>query len=901
MNQQIGPYQIIREVGRGAMGVVHLARDTRLNREVAIKELPEHFAQDPMRLERFEREARALASLSHVNLAGIYGVEEQDGARYLVLEYVDGETLADRLDRGPLPLDEALELAVQIAAGVEAAHEAGIVHRDLKPANIKLTLEGKAKVLDFGLARADEGTTSSSSLGVDSATLTAARQSPTIEGTILGTAAYMSPEQARGRRVDKRTDIWSYGVVLYEMLTGASPFRGETASDSIGAVLHKEIDLNLLPVGTPPLVRHVLVRCLERNRDNRYRDIGDVRIELERARTEPPASGEAGGRRLPPAVIAAVALVMAVLGAGAGWLLRPQPARTPLHVAVPLMDRFETVENFHLSPDGETLAIIARERVPDRQVSERAIYVRRWSESVFHKVPGTDRVHERLLMFSPSGDQLLFRVKDEFRPAWEMRTAPLAGGPGTRLYSIEQNGLLGPRIGYRSDHELVALSADDENLYRVPADGGTPELIAPLTGRGDRYMFQFQMPHPGGRFLVASTWSPSTMTSAVYRIDLDSGEASVVLENARRPHFLPGGLMAFMRDQSLWVAPFDAESAQVTGTAVGHLSDVQGIALDRDGGRAVYTTQDDARDRSEIVIVDDAGRVLETLLTVPGRFQSNAALSPDGRRLAYVYQRNDGRGLWVLDVNSGLTRQVSISGEFVYDPKWLQDGRLAYLSLQGAGNTEPMVVEVAPGMTPRQLLPRTDDRPLRTDELGISPDGRHVLLSCNLSDGREPGVYLFDMGDGDSGRAFYASERNEGSASFRPDGQWVVYMTNGTGREEIYLRPFVAENPESAPIYPVTRNGGTKPLWSPDGRTLYYQGVGPEAGQLFAVTVTTQPELEISARRAIFGNIDGVDGIVPMTGGRLIRLRSTSQDLGDLPDMRLILDWDLLDLVAAQR
>ena len=292
------------------MGVVHLARDTRLDRDVAIKELPELFAQDPARLERFEREAKALAALSHVNLAGIYGVEEQDGAKYLVLEYVEGETLADRLDRGPLPLDEALELAVQIAAGVEAAHEAGIIHRDLKPANIKLTPEGKAKVLDFGLARADESGTSTSSLGLDSATMTAAQQSPTIEGAILGTAAYMSPEQARGRRVDKRTDIWSFGVVLYEMLVGASPFHGETASDSIGAVLHKEIDLNLLPAGTPPMVRHVLVRCLERDRDNRYRDIGDVRIELERARTEPlpeatrvaqalrsPALGRGGRRR----------------------------------------------------------------------------------------------------------------------------------------------------------------------------------------------------------------------------------------------------------------------------------------------------------------------------------------------------------------------------------------------------------------------------------------------------------------------------------------------------------------------------------------------------------------------------------------------------------------------------
>jgi Tol biopolymer transport system component len=890
MNDQIGPYQIIREIGRGGMGVVHLARDTRLDRDVAIKELPEDFAQDPTRLERFEREARALASLDHANLASIYGVEEQEGAKYLVLEYIEGETLADRLDRGALPLDEALELAVQIAAGVGAAHEAGIIHRDLKPDNIKITPEGKAKVLDFGLARADETGTSTSGSG-DTATRTAAQRTPTIEGAILGTAAYMSPEQARGRRVDKRTDLWSYGVVLYEMLVGASPFHGETASDSIGAVLHKEIDLNLLPAGTPPMVRHVLVRCLERNREQRYRDIGDVRIELERARTEPQSDEESGTRRLPRAAIAVVALAMAVVGAVGGWLLRPQPERTPLHVAVPLAERFENVWGFRLSPDGETLAIVARERVGENESVDAAVYVRTWSEPTFRKLPETDRANSRSLAFTPSGEHLLVQVHDELRPRSERRMVPLAGGPSVKLYSIEQGGLLSWRLGFGPEDEIVVQSTDGKELYRVRRDGGTPELITPLTGRGDRYMNNFKMPDPGGRYLVANAWSPSTKSIALYRIDLESGECSEVLENAAGARFLPGGYLAFARDQSLWIAPFDPDTAQVTGPATGYLSDVGRLSLDRSGERVVFTTRDKSRERSEIVVVDEADRVLETLLTVPGLFQDVAAVSPDGRRLAYLYNRDEGRQLWVLDIPSGLTRQVSSEGGFPLSPEWLPDGRLAYTNLLGGGGVEPMVIDAVPGMSPQPLLPRAGDEPFKAKVTGISPDGRHALCESTPPDGRAPGIYLFDVGDGDSARAFYASEQSEGEAKFRPDGKWVAYSANGTGRMEVYLRPFVAENPESAPIHPVTRLGGGAPLWSPDGRTLYYWGIDAEQGQVFAVTVETEPELKM----------DGVNWIVPMPEGRILKLQDTLQGAGDVPEMRAILNWGLTERIAAQQ
>jgi len=405
----------------------------------------------------------------------------------------------------------------------------------------------------------------------------------------------------------------------------------------------------------------------------------------------------------------------------------------------------------------------------------------------------------------------------------------------------------------------------------------------------------------GGRSTLASIGPAPAEIITYYVIDLETGECSVLLENANRAHFLPDGFMAFTRDQSLWVVPFDPDTARVTGPPKGYLSGVGGVSLDRSGDRAVYTTRDKSRERSEIVVVDEADRVLETLLTAPGQFLDGAALSPDGRRLAYLYRHDDGRGLWVLDISSGLTRQVSPKGDFAFGLQWLPDGRLAYSTLQGGGSNDLMVIDAVPGATPRPLLPHAGGEPFKGELTGVSPDGRHVLAEFNPPDERVPGIYLFDVGDGDSGRAFYASERAEGRASFRPDGKWVVYATNGTGRFEVYLRPFVVDNPESAPIYPVTRLGGNNPMWSRDGRTLYYQGVGAENDRAFAVTVETEPELRISERRLVFDSLDGVNWVVPMPGGRLIKLQDKSQGVGDLPNMRVILNWGLSKLVAAQQ
>jgi Tol biopolymer transport system component len=645
------------------------------------------------------------------------------------------------------------------------------------------------------------------------------------------------------------------------------------------------------------MVRHVLAGCLERNKADRYRDIGDVRLELMRARHAPPPAAESGNRRIPVGLLALSAVVLAAVAAGAGWFLRPPPTPAPMHLAVALADRFTSVEEFALSPDGETLAIIANERSDGEEPLDSAVYVRAWSEPEFRKLAGTERAFERL-MFSPDGDRILFEVRDKSRPRSAMRSVPLAGGPATRLFDREQNGLLSRGLGYLSNEELVVRSADGQELYRLNTSGGAPELLVRLEGVGDRYLFDFMRPRPDGRFLIATAWSPSTKSVGLHRIDIETGQLSLLLEDAGWAHHLPGGRLAFLRNRALWIAPFDPDEVRITGPAKGHLSGVYRFAMNRTGQRAVYLAWNESRNQSVAVVANESGQIVETLLEVPGQFRSSAALSMDGKRLAYLFADEDGRSLAVLDLASGLARPVLPKGEFANDPAWLPDGRLAYCSLQDAGGSEVFAIEAVPGAAPEPILPRSGEGPFMVNDLGFSPDGNYVLAAHNPGDGREPGVYLFDVGDGDSGRTFYASPTGEGSATFRPDGRWVAYNANGTGRMEIYLRPFIAENPDSAPIHPVSRRGGREPQWSTDGRTLYYEGIGADDGKYFAVAVETEPELKISQPRVVFADAQDVDYIVPMPDGRLIRLQPESGGRsGDL-DMRLVLNWGLADQPA---
>ena len=820
------------------------------------------------------------------------------------MELVDGEDLAARLTRGPLPVDEALAVCRPIAAALEAAHSKGVVHRDLKPANVVLTPDGQAKVLDFGLAKsAEPGAASTSGSPSLSPTVTSAG---TVAGVLLGTAAYMSPEQARGKPVDRRADLWALGCVIYECLTGVQLFRGETISDSLAAVLRKEPDWSRLPPDTPLLLRLLLQRCLTRDPSRRLQDAGDARVEIEQVIEDPEAEvlglsataiGESTGRRVPPGLAALAALVLAAAAAVTAWTLKPLPTPEPLHVAVPIPERFEFVSAFNLSPDGRTLAMVAQEKPTGDEPTRPAVYTRTWADPEFRKLAGSEgaKPFGSRPLFSPSGDRLLVAVSDELRPIARMRSIPLDGGPASTAYEATQRGLLGSRCAFLTDDELLVVSRDQRGIYRVSQSGEEPELVLHLDDDAETMFFQgIEVPSAAGRFAVVVAPTATELTSsALYRIDLVTKEISVMLDNARGVKFLSTGQIVFSRDDALWIAPFDPERAEVTGPARVWLSRFSSIAIDRNGDRVVYRTVDETRDGQAIVVVDAAGEVLETLKETTGRYPGMVALSPDGRRLAYgdrETSQNQWR-VWVLDLSSGLTRPITPEGAHAVRPRWTPDGRLSYTRQEGTERLTLMVMDSAPGATSEPLLSGLGERRVGVDS--FSPDGEHVIIHDAAPATGEPGLYLYDVGDGASGRPFFASSMGEGNPMFRPDGKWVAYATNGSGRWEVYLRPFVAEQPESAPIHAVTKHGGLNLSWSPDGGTLYYRGLDEDFSTLFAVAIETEPELKISEPRTVFTNMEGVWQVIAMPDGRFIRLQSKASVGAARPDLRLILNSGL--------
>ncbi|MHC4220753.1 MAG: protein kinase domain-containing protein [Planctomycetota bacterium] len=855
---KIGPYDITREIGRGGMGVVYLARDTKLDRDVAIKALPPDMAEAPVRLERFEREAKTLAQLNHPNVAGIYGVEDQGRQKYLILEYVEGETLADRLDRGPLPVDEALEIGVEIAAGVEAAHDAGVIHRDIKPDNIKIAPDGKVKVLDFGLARTEEVTGTGSSI-VDAQTLTTPR-SPTEPGQVLGTAPYMSPEQARGRRLDKRSDIWSFGVLLYECLTGCSPFVGETVSDSIGAILHKDVDLDRLPAGTSPAVRRVLGRCLTRDKTLRYRDIGDVRLDLTLPADERAGDAETAGARLLTGPGLAVALILAVAAGAMAWTLKPRPAPEPrpvVNAEIALREGERLAHLFRpglaLSPDGRALAYFTGE--PDdsflggRVNLGKTLMLRRLDEPKAVAIAHLERTAGHPT-FSPDGRWVAYAT-------WE--GVHKVSIDGTRTVKLNSRRMF---KGMSWGESGVIVGSDDNRLVRFPAEGGEGETLTTLDTEAEEMIHSLPRFLPGGRTLLFTVMrfgygrtAPSVWS--VWALNLDTGKRSLVIEHASDGRYVDGWLV-FMREGALYGAPFDLESVATTGPARVVLDDVQHFIY---GPNTFYQSGAGLYDVSTIGdLVYVPGSVYEELKLVPtivdlegnrtpleiepglfGRLRG----SPDGQTILYSTTYPTNSVVALHDPGRGVTRPQVLDGQgygviwgpgpgFITYDRVDDDGRrrIAYKPVGGSRADETDI-----------SLPGDDSHWIST----WSRDGE-VLLAIDATDRSVIRAYTEAGGWEKVGGT---GEGNLRYPTFSPDSRWLAFVSNESGPLEVLVKPFGRLGGSQQ----VSVGGGWSPLWSADGRHIYYRNRGedPDDRWIFAVDVTeANGRLEFSTPRKLF-------------------------------------------------
>ncbi|MHC4975445.1 MAG: protein kinase domain-containing protein [Planctomycetota bacterium] len=787
---QIGPYTIEREIGRGGMGVVYLARDTRLDRDVAIKSLPEHLASEPERLARFEREARTLASLSHANVAGIYGVEERDGARYLILEYVEGETLADRLDRGALPADEAIELAVQIASGVEAAHEAGIIHRDLKPANIKITPEGVVKVLDFGLARADEGSSSSSSVSQLPTLTSPGANSPTVEGVILGTAAYMSPEQARGRKVDKRSDIWSFGVVVYEMLLGSSPFVGETVSDSIGAILHKDIDLARLPKSTPMGVRRVLERCLERDRGQRYRDIGDVRIELEHGHESGAgegagASAGAKGVRVWGGWLAACVLVVAFLGARFGGLFEnPVPqdviqARLGIPEGLGLHVDGATPGPPKISPDGKRVLFALR-----TGEGLRSIWVRDFDQESAREVP--DTANAQYPFWSPDSRSIGFYSNGQ------LRRVTLVGGSSIALAPAE-NG----KGGDWHENGLILYTETATSPLRVVSSSGgesreVTQLMDGLSTRSHRHPEWL----PDGKHFLYVARDPLTLgtmgANTVWLGSIDGSVSRELLQSDTNVEYLDGRLL-YVLGGTLLSQPFDIEAMELNGEPEVVVNSVLVLTSAEVG---LFSSSEDM------------------LLYVEGQ-----SIEESGGMRWYDREGNE-QGALSENVDVGGYR-ISPDGRYVIALEFENETSAANL----------MLYDLERGIkNPFTNKPGLEQFPVPT------PDSHRVLFRADWGEGTK--LYMQTVGGFEGAEVFLDGAETIVPTSWAPDGSELVGVRSDDGLTFGSIIGMPVDDPESMRVVIPTEDRLTNPQISPDGRWIAYE---VNQGMNFHIEMTTYP------------------------------------------------------------
>ncbi len=849
------------------MGEVYRARDTRLERDVAIKVLPEAFAGDAERIARLQREAQVLASLNHTNIAAIYGFENSGRMHALAMELVEGPTLADRIAGGPVPLDETLQIGKQIAEGLEYAHERGIVHRDLKPANVKITPDGLVKLLDFGLAKA---------LVVDGAAASDPANSPTSSrlatqaGVILGTAAYMSPEQSKGKTVDRRSDIWAFGCLLFEMLTGRRAFGGGTVSETLAAVMRDEPDWSVLPRSVPPRIRDLLKRCLGKDQKQRLQAIGDARIIIEEAQSGAdagqdltlPRAGAGAGRtaawtRWAPwavaailaAALAAVAIVLpARLHRPHGTVMHLNLAAQPRHAEA---DRASAVA---ISRDGTRVAYVAfqgpesgkSEELASPQAQTFELVVRRLDQLA--PTPLLETAGGTAPFFSPDGRWLGFFA------GGALKKVSSDGGPPVTVCEVPSI----PGASWGDDGFIYFAPSGVAEIRRVPEEGGTPKVVVQAGSGESVASFRWPQVLPGGK-TVLFTSAGANWLAQHYRTEacsLDTGKRTVVMNEGANARYLAPGYLVFTRGDVLMGALFDADGLKVTGPAVPL---IEGVTRDEWYGAADYALSSTGtliyltggvEGDFRLVRVDMAGKV-EPLGTQERGFE-DLSVSPDGKRIVSTLVENASADLWIYDRERDALTRLTQRGD-CGDPLWSPDGnRVIYTS------PASLYAVTADGSSPPEAL--NSEGWAQPDS--FSPNGGELLYSTFSPATNDAALWLLPIKASARPKQIFPGVARVVDARFSPDGRWIAYVSSQSGQAQVYVQAF----PDPGERVQASTDGGREPVWAPSGSELYFR----TATKFLAVEVKAQPALTVGKPRLLFEG----------------EFRLSHHDYGILPDGR---------------
>jgi len=866
---QIGPFQVTEVIGCGGMGIVYKGHDTRLHRIVAIKALPSHLAKDATSRTRFKREATLLASLNHANIGVIYDIIEQDeDVGYLVLEYVPGETIAERITRGPIKVPEALSVALQIAEAVAVAHERGVIHRDLKPRNMMITPEGKVKVLDFGLARAV------------ASEVTTAETAVTQPGRVIGTPAYMSPEQARGKPADRRTDIWSFGCVLYEMLTGHVPFEGETATDTLARIIEREPDWDRLPQTTPSNIRVLLWRCLAKDPRRRLQHMGDVVLDLDETLNAPPGRPSVTERRTKMAsrLLWGLGIVCTIVGLIVGLIAAsvllskpadPSPATVPNHRTVIKLAEDQVLGVFHstvfgvrqpafaLSPDGSRLVYVAHTDTGTQ------LFLRLMNQFEVTPIPGTDGASSPF--FSPDGQWVGFFAKDK------LKTVSLLGGDPMTICDTSF-----PQTGSWGDGGMIYFTGKAGNrLSRVLATGGDDSEL--LGTDSDPIAGVYPQVLPGGRAVLISS------SDGAVHVSLETMERKLLVRGALYARYVPTGHLVYVRAGVIKAVPFTLAKAEVAGPSVPVIEKVLSDSVYgsaqfafSDDGLLVYVPGGDTG-KSIPAWVDRQGEA--KALAMPAQIYGTPKLSPDGKRLAIVVQelRSD---VYVYDLANGMATRITLEGNNDA-PVWTPDGKRITFSSDRGGQMRGIYWKSVDGSGEAESLYSGQHE---LSPSSWSPDGKRLAIHAFA--GGDYGLCVLPLDGPGELEPVLTTDFTEVQMAFSPDGRYIAFTSNKDGDFNVYVCPY----PKMDWFKRISSDFGEEAIWSASGDELFYRN----RDKWMVVPISTEPEFDAGMPEVVFKgpyiNVSGLSYDVTPDGQRFLVLKPQYDD-SQVRELHIVTNW----------